>query len=33
VPTRSELEEVPPVHAWQQAIKGIVAARKNLVIP
>lgn len=22
VPTRSELEEVPPVHAWQQAIKG-----------
>lgn len=22
VPTRSELEEVPPVHAWQQAVKG-----------
>ena len=22
VPTRSELEEVPPVHAWQQAASG-----------
>jgi len=22
VPTKSELEEVPPVHAWQQALKG-----------
>jgi len=21
VPTRSELEEVPPVHAWQQALQ------------
>src|SRR5260370_29146321 len=21
VPTKSELEEVPPVHAWQQALK------------
>jgi len=22
VPTKSELEEVPPVHAWQVASKG-----------
>src|SRR5438067_3161472 len=22
VPTKSELEEVPPVHAWQEALRG-----------
>jgi acetolactate synthase-1/2/3 large subunit len=27
VPTKSELEEVPPVHAWQQAISGQLASR------
>jgi acetolactate synthase I/II/III large subunit len=27
VPTKSELDEVPPVHAWQQALRAATAAR------